>query len=263
MVTCNDLAQNYLNFLADGFSCEADGPFTVLTTPYMYADGDNIDLYIEQYGDYIVVSDMGETARRLALLQYNWKSKIARSLFAHILSSTGTSSVEGKIYTKLMQIEDVGDKVNDLIHAIQQTDNLAFTIQDYSPRDFRDDVEIFLRKSGFEPELNYQIDGISGNLWRIHFYFNHNSNILTKALSSNSRGGAKNLIQATYTAYDDIKKLHPNVVRTVILDDTKEIWEPEFINLANQVIDKEVGFWSKRNEFSDMLHSVTGKNLHT
>jgi len=223
----------------------------------MYSDGDNIDLYVEQYGDYVVVSDMGETARRLAVLKYNWKSKLARSLFAHILSSTGTSSVEGKIYTKLMSIDEAGENVNDLIHAIQQTDNLAFTIHDYSPQDFRDDVEIYLRKSGFEPELNYQIDGVSGNLWRVHFFFNHNSNVLTKALSSNSKGGAKNLILATYAAYDDIKKLHPAVVRSVILDDSKEIWEPEFISLVNQVIDTEVGYWTKRDDFSSLLRKLT------
>lgn len=254
MLTCNELVQNYLKFLADGFSCGTDGPFIVLTTPFMYADGDNIDLYIEQYGDFVIVSDMGETARRLALLNFNWKTKLARSLFAHILGSTGVSSIEGKIYTKLLHLEDVGDKVNDLIHAIQQTDNLAFTVHDYSPQDFRDDVEIFLRKSGFEPELNYQIDGVSGNVWRVHFYFNHNSNVLAKALSSNSKGGAKNLIQATYTAYDDIKKLHPEVVRSIILDDSIDIWEPEIINLANQVIDTGVGLWSRKEEFAEQLH---------
>src|SRR3990172_8174023 len=187
MLTCNELVQKYIKFLANEFSCETDGPFIVLTTPFMYSDGDNIDLYVEQNDDYVIVSDMGETARRLAQLKFNWKSKIARSLFAHILSSTGTSSVEGKIYTKLMNLDEVGDKVNDMVHAIQQTDNLSFTVKDYSLQDFRDDVEMYLRKSGFEPELNYQIDGASGNLWRVHFYFNHNSNVLTKALSSNSR----------------------------------------------------------------------------
>lgn len=257
MITCNELVQNYLHFLTNEFICETDGPYTVLTSPFMYHDGDNIVLYIEQYNDLVIVSDMGETARRLAHINFNWRLKSSRSLFATILNSTGTSSIKGKIFIKLSDLDDVGDKLNDLLHAIQQTDNLVFTVKEHSPQEFRDDVEIYLRKSGFEPVLNYQIDGDSGNLWRVHFYFNHNHNVLTKALSSNSKGGAKYAIQTTYPAYRDIKIRHPEMVRTIILDDSKDIWEPETINLTRQVVDTELGYWSKKEDFSNLLRELT------
>lgn len=248
--------------MTEGFSCHSDGPYIVITTPHSYSDGDFVELFLEQLGDQFRISDLGETARKLELYKFNWKTKQARSLFSHIINSTGVSSSRGALYVTLATNENIGEKVIDLVQAIQQTDNLIFTVQKYATQVFRDDVEGFLRKEGFEPELNYQIEGESGMPWRVHFYLNHNNNILLKALSASSKGGAKYQISTTYTAYDDIKKRHPQLVRSIILDDeTPEIWDLELTHLAEAVIDVDIGYWSKRDDFATKLHGLIHKLL--
>lgn len=258
MLTCDELVRNYIQHISGGFECHTEGPYIAVTTPHLYSDGDTINLFIEELGDKIRLSDMGETARRLALVKFNWNTKRSRSLFSHILNSTGVSSSRGSLYITLSgNEEDIGGMVSDLIQAIQQTDNLIFTVQKYATQAFRDDVEGFLRKEGFEPELNYQIEGESGSTWRVHFYLNHNSNVLLKALSASSKGSAKYQISSTHTAYDDIKRRHRRVVRAVMLDDEiSDIWDAELIRLTEQVIDTDIGYWSKRNSFSKQLHAL-------
>ena len=258
MLTCDQLVRNYIKHLADGFSCQNEGPFVALSTPHLYADGDAIELFIEQMGDQIKVTDMGEAARRLALVKFNWNTKRSRSLFSHILNSTGVSSSRGALYIMLLGNEDLGGRISDLIQAIQLTDNLVFTVQKYATQAFRDDVEGFLRKEGFEPELNYEIEGDSRMRWHVHFYLNHKSNILMKALSASSKGSAKYQVTSTYTAYDDIKKRHEEAIRAVILDDDlPNIWEPDLIRLIQAVIDTDIGYWSKRQTFSQQLHELS------
>jgi hypothetical protein len=258
VVSCPEIVQNYIQYLEEGFNWYSDGPYFVISTPHLYSDGDTIELYVEQVDDQIRISDMGETARRLALVKFNWNTIRSRSLFSHIINSTGVSSSRGALYVNLSTSEKIGDKISDLIQAIQQTENLIFTIQKYATQAFREDVESFLRKEGFEPDLNYQIEGKSGMPWRVHFYMNHNSNIVLKALSASSKGGAKYQMMTTYTAYDDIKKRHQQMVRSVILDDEiPDIWEVELIHLASEVVDTNVGYWSKREIFGEQLHALS------
>ncbi len=255
MVTCKDIIQDYFRLISEEFECHSDGPYTVLSTPYFYSDGDFIELFLEQSEDRVLISDLGETARRMATFHFNWSTKQSRALFSQILNSTGVSSNRGKLYVVIGEKERLGARLLDLIHAVQQTDNLLVTMQKYSPQAFRDEVEGYLRKEGFEPELNYQLEGQSGNIWRVHFYINHGSNVIMKALSAASRGAAKYQVSTTYTAYDDIKKNHPQVVRSLIVDDTIQVWDQEIISLAKAVLDTEIGFWSKRDLFSQQLLS--------
>lgn len=253
MLTCKDIVRNYIEYVTDGLECRTEGRFTVISTPYLYSDGDLIELFVEQYGDKVRISDLGETARKLAVVNFNWNTSRARALFSHIINSTGVGSSKGILYVILGKNDNIGGRIADLIQAVQQTDNLLFTVQGYAARGFRDDVEEYLRKEGFEPELNYEIEGESGITWRVHFHLNHGSNVLLKALSATSKGGAKHHATTTYTTFSDIKRKYSKVIRSIILDDGSPIWEADVISLIQAQLDIELGYWSKREDFTEQL----------
>lgn len=262
MLGCERLSKVVIEHLIKGFSCYVEEPYVVLATPFFYSDGDTIELFLEQTGNSIRISDMGETSRRLSTFGFNWNTNVARSLFSQILETTNTSSNRGMIYILVIDGEDLGAKVMDLIHAIQQIDNLVFTMKKYVPKTFRDEVENYLRKEGFEPELNYPIAGKSGTVWRVHFYINHGSNILAKALSTPSKGGEKYQVSTTFTAYEDIKKLHPSIKRSVIIDDSMFPWDAENVQLIQQVVDCEIGYWSQKEVFSSNIHQLVKSSIN-
>lgn len=257
MVICEKVIDEYLSFLSSKFTCKTEGSYTVLITPFLYSDGDNIELYFESHGDQIRISDMGETSRRLSIYNFNWNKKSVRPIYSKILNSTGVSSSHGILFTYYRPGENlISEEINQLIQAIQETDSLVFTVTGFAPRTFRDEVETFLIKSGFEPTLNYQVEGYSGKVWRIHFFMNHNRNILTKAISATSKGSATNQVNAAYASYDDIHQKHPHLIRTLIIDDNVEVWDEEIKNLARSKLDLELGLWSKKEAFRDALQSI-------
>ena len=54
---CQDLQRN----LGSSFRCSAHGDYQRIRTPYLYPNGDNIDLFFKVDGDTLTVSDLAET----------------------------------------------------------------------------------------------------------------------------------------------------------------------------------------------------------
>ncbi len=257
MKVCAKLIDSFLSHLKEGFSCSEEGPYIVICTPFQYSDGDYIYLYVEKNDKELIVSDLGETYRKLATYNFNWRTIKARSIYADILNKTGVSSYQGKLFTRIINLSNSGESILDLLQAVQNTNDMLYVSSNYRGQDFRDKVEREFLKNGLKPELNYQIIGYSGNLWRIPFYFNHSANLLSKAISFVSKGGVRNLIGTTYTAYDDIKKAHTNIKRTIIIDDTEDSEiEQESINLLKQVSDMEIGYWSRKERYIELISEI-------
>ena len=49
------------------FDCRAHGEYHRIRTPYLYPDGDNIDVFCKSQGEVTLVTDLGETTRWLRM----------------------------------------------------------------------------------------------------------------------------------------------------------------------------------------------------
>ncbi|GIV66680.1 MAG: hypothetical protein KatS3mg054_0670 [Chloroflexus sp.] len=254
-INCENILTSYQKYLNDNIICYPEGNYIAIETPYLYSDGDMISLYVERRGDELFLTDLGETFRHLAIHNINWNTKKIQSLLYKILHKTGVSNNRGVLSIKITTEDEIAHLISDLVHAVQQTENLVFTLKDHVPKSFRDEVEIFLIERGYTPEINYQIDGESGNQWRVHFFVNHRKNVLIRAISASTKGGARYQAISTYAMYDDIKKRHPQLRRAAILDDSNmEVWEPENINLINAVLDLNLVYWQEREILSAQIN---------
>ena len=54
---CQDLQRN----IGALFKCSQQGDYQRIRTPYLYPDGDNIDVFCKVQGDTVMVSDLAET----------------------------------------------------------------------------------------------------------------------------------------------------------------------------------------------------------
>ncbi len=253
MRTCESIVKKYIDSLSSGFSCEDSESFLILTTPYQYSDGDYINIFVEEIEGVLKFSDFGETIRKLTNVNFNYKTRQFRSLFSTILATNNISSDNGDLFFQSDLDEDFGDRFGHLLQAIQQTENILFTQKEKGDIDFRSEVEKFLISENFSPILNMQIKGDSGTIWQINFFINHKSNIMIKALSSPVKSREKDMISKVHTAYQDIHIIHPGFLRSIILDDKAGAWEEENVNLAKQVLDLPVGYWSIKERFSSDL----------
>jgi hypothetical protein len=64
-MNATDLCAELDRSLGELFACAPQGDYCRIRTPYLYPDGDNIDLFCKADGDVTTVSDLGETNRWL------------------------------------------------------------------------------------------------------------------------------------------------------------------------------------------------------
>lgn len=57
----NNVCRNLQTSLGAQFTCSEHGEFVRIRTPFLYPDGDIIDLFYKVEGDTLTVSDLGET----------------------------------------------------------------------------------------------------------------------------------------------------------------------------------------------------------
>lgn len=62
-----DICADFAKDLSQLFTWSQHGEYQRVRTPYLYPDGDNIDVFCKTQGDLVVVSDLGETTRWLRM----------------------------------------------------------------------------------------------------------------------------------------------------------------------------------------------------
>jgi len=256
MTECEKIVQAYLDYLGQGFKCYTEDEYVVLETPYLYPDGDTIQLFIELLSENRVrMSDLGETLRSLAMLNYKLSSRARKSQFNHILTSTGVRSNKGALCVVTTK-EEAGVKMSDLLNGIRQVSSLVYTLRGYAAPTFREEVEGFIRAEGYDPQVDYEIYGDSGRLYRVHLYLDDRRRQAFRTLSAHTRAWAENQLNATYVMWDDIKLKHEDIQRITVIDDIDSVWTSEWLTLLRRV-SEFVALWSKREALRSYLRETT------
>lgn len=60
-MTDRDIGRTIRNELGASFACDQCGDYLQIRTPYLYPDGDSIDLFCRCDGETVTISDLGET----------------------------------------------------------------------------------------------------------------------------------------------------------------------------------------------------------
>lgn len=120
---CDEVIEAYLGKLRGEFACAQRGERLCVTTPYLYPDHDNIEVFVRDREHYVTVSDLGETLRRLDMLGidvapskrfHTTASRIAKNLSAAIdrgviCSSGSPRQVGGLVYSVASACRSVAD----------------------------------------------------------------------------------------------------------------------------------------------------------
>ncbi len=83
------------------FVCAEHGAYCRVRTPYLYPDGDNIDLFCKSHGDVVTVSDLGETTRWLRMQTLSpRRSPKQRSLLEDACLTHGVEFYKGMLQAR-------------------------------------------------------------------------------------------------------------------------------------------------------------------
>lgn len=242
--------------MGEQFSCSTVNGFVRIRTPYLYPDGDFIDLYLKKKEDDYILTDLGETLRWLRMQTVSIKrTEKQEELIRDTLSTFKVEKYRGMLILRFSKKEEIAAAVTDLSQAVFRISDIWFTFKTKTFKSIVDKVAKFLGEQNIKFETNKQFDGLSGRKRKVDFYIkstDHES--LIDVLSTASKSSANTRSDSVYTVWSDLSYLQENSGHSKFIslfDDYVDIWTPENFRLLEEV--STVAYWSRKEEFKDML----------
>lgn len=249
---CERIAAN----LGDLFICEEVNGFTRIRTPYLYPDGDVIDLFYKVSQDRPLVTDLGETKRwLLSQSTSEFLSKTQEQAIQDILLTHSVEQYRGALLVRVTSEEDLASVMMRLVQAALAISNLCFLSRTRLVSALEDDVSELLEEHRVRFQANEKLLGRSGRSWRIDFHtFHPDHSSLVQVLSTGSRAAANTKANNVVAAWVDLSQLKfgAQPLRFISLfDDTFDVWQTETIRQLEELSD--IAYWSEAERFVEML----------
>lgn len=238
------------------YSCEQVGQFVRIQTPFLFPDGDIVDLFFQGEGNTGTLTDMGETLQwlRMQTVTRRQASK-QQQLIADICLTHNVELYHGMLTVRVRQAEDFAAAMSRLAQCVLRVSDLWFTFRNSMGESIVDDVEDFLQAHDIAFVPRPRLVGRSNKPWRPEFQTRgkeHSS--FVRVLSTGSRAVAREMTFQSTAMWHDLNPftVGQEAIHLVSLfDDTSDVWTPEDIQLLESL--SEIAYWSRPDEFLEKV----------
>jgi hypothetical protein len=249
---CEQIAER----MSELFSCSRINEYTRIRTPFLYPDGDVIDLYLKQEGCSATLTDLGETLRWLRMQSIaRRRSPKQNQLIKDTCLIHGVELYRGMLMARVGSSDDMAKAVTRLAQAALRVSDLWFTMRTRAVESVTDEVADFLAEREIPFDRAETLPGRSGRPWTVDFHVRHpRRSALVSVLSSASRAAARGIVDHVTAEWHDLShlKLGPEaLIFLSLFDDTQDVWTPEDFHLVAEL--SEVALWSKPEELIERL----------
>jgi hypothetical protein len=238
---------------------EENGRYKI-TTPYLYPDGDYIDLYLVETPTGLYLTDLGETMGFLADYGISLKeSPKRRKILDDVLLTHGVELFRGELRVALEE-NKVAWAVTRLSQAIIQIGDLIFSLRLSALTTFKEEVEEYWLEACIPYEVDYLVIGGSGESYTIDFYIpTPQRPWLVETLSSRSRSYANTLVSRIIRTWHDLHRIKDRYRYVSLIDDSTDVWKPEWFDQL--AVFSEVIVWSGRERLPKILGLASTQNV--
>ena len=243
---CAQLVANALDRLRIDFHCAPEGQGVSVVTPYLRSDNGQIEVFVEDWGEQIRVSDLGETLRHLKM---RGADPLASAKGRFIVEQTGArlhvTLTRGRI-EKVVQPAEAAEALLDVAAASQALDGLIYTSRALEPATFPQEVGAFLSEHEIKYTSHRPMEGQSGKTYRVGFHYvspTTGAEVLLQPLSPTHQGGITPLVNKTVRMWVD---LDPERRKVSLLNDLDYEWRPEDSALLARL--SSVTHWSQKED---------------
>lgn len=238
------------------FSYAEINGLTRIRTPFLYPDGDVIDLFLQEKPDAVTVTDLGETVRWLRGQSISARrSQKQRALIEDVCLNHGLEFFRGMLVARVKPGDNLAAVVMRAAQGCLRVADIWFTMRTRSVESVSDEVEVYLSEKGVQFERSQPLVGRSGRTWRPDFHTRTpKCSSLVHVLSTGSRAAAKNVTEHVLAAWYDLNNLTigPEALQFVSLfDDTMDVWSEQDFNLLKDL--SVVTRWSQPDGFVEAL----------
>lgn len=249
---CEQIARD----MGELFECSPLNGYTRIRTPYLYPDGDVIDLFLADSQGIPTLTDLGQTLGWLRTQTVSGrKTARQRWLIEDICTTHGVEFYRGMILARIREPEGIGSAVNRLSQAALRVADLWFTFRSQVAADRRDEVGDFLMERRISFDRGEKLVGRSGRTWVVDYHTRTaDRSALVSVLTSGSKAAAHRQVEHTLTTWYDLSHLKVGVEAPAfvsLFDDDLDIWAPEDFMLLEDI--SEVAYWSRKDEFAELL----------
>lgn len=242
-----DFKTQYLDWIQSNMEVIASASGLVrLTSPFLDADNDFIEFYINPSGGKLHLSDAGETISNLELSNFKMSPK-RRVVLETIARSNGiTISESGELFTEA-SMDTFGRKANSLIQCIIKVSDMLMLSDNNVKTLFSEDVRKYLDENDIRYTSNVSFVGKSSFYANYDFVIPH-SKTQPERFITPINAARENMIKSTIFSWEDVRPSRGDecVLYAIMNDQDKDI------PAANIAALKEYGIrcvpWSKRNE---------------
>lgn len=238
--------------LGELFSCAIVNGYTRVRTPFLYPDGDVIDLFVQEQHGVFTVTDLGETLRWLKMQSLSAKrSPRQQKLIEDVTLNHGLELFRGMLVARARTRDELSTVIVRVAQGALRVADIWFTMRTRAVESVTDEVEQFLTDNVVPFERSPQFPGRSGRLWRPDFHTRTpNRSALVYVLSTGSRAAARAVSEHVLASCYDLSNLRvgPEALRFVSLfDDTMDVWSDQDFNLLRDL--SVITRWSRPDEF--------------
>ena len=164
---CNDLQ----NTIGELFTCTEHGEYQRIRTPYLYPDGDNIDLFCKSDGRFVTVTDLAETTGWLRSQSISpIRSRKQKELIEDACVTHGVEFYRGMLLARHHPGEELAPVITRVAQAALRVSDLWFTFRTRTAESITDEVADHLRECELPFARSEKLAGRSGRGWTVDFH---------------------------------------------------------------------------------------------
>ena len=111
------------------FHCEPVNGYIRIRTPFMYPDGDSIDLYLRENGEALTLTDLGEALHWLWTHQVgDRRTKRQEQLVQEVATRAGVELFRDMLVIRLRDPQEMAQAVTALSQAVLRVADVWFTL---------------------------------------------------------------------------------------------------------------------------------------
>lgn len=238
------------------FSCSPLDARVRIRTPFLFPDGDLIDLFYSEPGGTPTLTDLGETVRWLRMQTVALRrSPKQKQMIDDVCLNHGVEFFKGMLTLRLRPGDRLADGVIRLGQACLRVSDLWFTMRTRAVETVTEEVADFLTEKQIPFERRAKLSGRSGRVWDVDFHTRTpDQSALVYVLSTGSRATSRKVAEHVVAAWYDLNHLQlgPQPLKLVSLfDDTLDVWQEEDFRLLEPL--STISRWSRPDEFENEL----------
>ena len=241
------------------FTCSSVADYVRIRTPFLYPDGDYIDLYCKADDGSVVVTDLAETTGWLRMESVKDERTLKQQQVIDATCTTlGVQFHRGMLQARCPQGGELPEVVTRVAQAASRVSDLWFTLsrtqasqpmaQKFQP--ITDDVARFLLAREVSFRRKERLSGRTGRDWTIDFVVANGTGMsLINVLSIASRRAARRKSEHVFTGWHDLRQSasgREGLSFISLFDDTRDVWTEADFELVGE--HSTVARWSRPDE---------------